>query len=77
MRLGNPVVNISPLKTKSLRSEKVNGSGCMSIVEVEDHTSEPQRVKIEQPVKVAELKEKVEVNAVTRRQTGQVLILTL
>ena len=49
----------------------------MSIVEVEDHTSEPQRVKIEQPVKVAELKGKVEVNAVTRRQTGQVLILTL
>ena len=46
----------------------------MSIVEVEDHTSEPpKRVKIEQPVKVAELEGKVEVNAVTRRQTGQVL----
>ena len=74
MRLGNPVVKISPLKTKSLRSEKVDGSDCMSIVEVEDHTSEPpKRVKIEQPVKVAELEGKVEFNAVTRRQTGQVL----
>ena len=74
MRLGNPVIKISPLKTNSLRSEKVNKSSCMSIVKLEGHASEPpKRVEIEQPGKVAELKGKVEVNAVTQRQTGQVL----
>ena len=74
MRLRNPVIKISPLKANSLRSEKVNKSGCMSIVELESHASEPpKRVYVEQTVKVAELKGKVEVNAVTQRQTRQVL----